>query len=255
MKHSFFRWFFLLLALTALGCLNQASADTVALGSDYLHTEPGTFFDFGPGIGVVPLMGKPIGPADTDTIVHRLADAAVTPGGPGATIPIELVALSLESVAPVNIGGSFFDVFVTLDPSHLGDDTGMMTIQENPAGTGGTFTSFFDVFFEVDFTPVGGGPVVKVFNSLTLSNSDAPWVATVDPRFVQVMGPCGDQEANVHTGCEHLDFFIDGTVREVHPETGAHVVREAEVPEPATFTLLATGVAGLWGLGRKRRQR
>ena len=106
----------LLVAVVTWGCVAKADAASVLLGSDYLTTLPGTFFDF-PGIGVVPLEGRPIGPGNTDTIVQRQEDANLPGMGSSDTIPIEMVALSLQSTAPVNIGGSFFDVFVELTPA------------------------------------------------------------------------------------------------------------------------------------------
>ena len=104
---------FLLIGIAAVGLFSQARADTINLGTDYLQTLSGTFFTF-PGIGTVQCTGNPIGPGNTDTIVQRLANAIVTPGGAGATIPIKLVRLSLESTSPVDIGGTSFSVFVTL---------------------------------------------------------------------------------------------------------------------------------------------
>lgn len=53
------------------GCANGAPC--VALGSDYLQTQPGSNFNFGPGIGVVNFMGLPIGPASTDTIFSEIS--------------------------------------------------------------------------------------------------------------------------------------------------------------------------------------
>src|SRR5437870_1937984 len=266
---------FLLIALAAFVLSIQASADTVNLGTDYLQTLPGTFFNFTlPGLGTVPVpfMGNAIGPGNTDTIVERLANATVTPGGAGDTIPIKLVALSLQSTSPVDVGGTFFNVFVTLDPTKLSKNTGFMTILENAPGTGGTFSSIFTVFFQAKFVPVGGGTGFSVFSSLVLQNGvpgsgvGAAWISTFPPGFVQVTGPCGDQDANVHTGCPagHLDFFPI-LIKEKHPSgAGRHVVRPAcsltepcppIVPEPATLTLFATGMGmtGLLGLRRRRR--
>jgi len=161
---------FLLIALVAFGLSGQARADTINLGTDYLQTLPGTFFDFTLPGGTVPVqfMGNPFGPGNTDTIVERLANAVVTPGGLGATISIKLVALSMVSTAPVDIGGKFYNVFITLDPTKLSKDIGMMTILENAAGTGGTFSSFLMVFFQAKFVPVGGGASFSVFDGLVL---------------------------------------------------------------------------------------
>src|SRR3974390_1931024 len=179
------------------GCANGAPC--VALGSDYLQTQPGSSFNFGTGIGVVNFMGLPIGPGLTDTIGQRQADAFIN-GGP---IPIQLVALSMESTAPVSVGGSFFDVFVTLDPANLGKDVGMMSIMGTLGG--GTFTSFFDVFFDAHFAPVSTGQPFDVFSSITLSNGGSAWSPTPPPNAVIVNGPFGDQNANTHTGL-HSNF-------------------------------------------------
>ena len=72
-----------------------AHADNVALGSDYFQTNPGTFFNFGPTIGIVNFIGSPIGPGMTDTIVQRLNDVVIN-GGSGT---IQITALSLVSTA------------------------------------------------------------------------------------------------------------------------------------------------------------
>ncbi len=103
--------FCLLVLLVLLGSFTTAVAqsETVALGSDYFQTVPGmgngssgTDFNFGNGIGVVDFMGVPMGGSlgNTDTIVQRQADATIN--GPG--IPIQLVALSLQSTGAVNVG-------------------------------------------------------------------------------------------------------------------------------------------------------
>src|SRR2546423_7582379 len=111
-------------------------------------------------------MDKPVGPGTHDPFVERRAIASVPPGGVGDTIPIKLVALSLQSTSPVDVGGTFFNVFVTLDPTKLSKNTGFMTILENAPGTGGTFSSIFTVFFQAKFVPVGGGTGFSVFSSL-----------------------------------------------------------------------------------------
>jgi hypothetical protein len=87
----------LLTVLVMLGSSVSAGAadidptvPSVALGSNYFATQPGTHYNFGGGIGDVSLMGLPIGPSNTNTIIQRKADAVL--GGPA--IPIQMVALS-----------------------------------------------------------------------------------------------------------------------------------------------------------------
>src|SRR5260221_6761218 len=143
---------------------------SVALGSDYFATQPGTHFNFGGGIGDVNLLGLPIGPFNTDTIIQRRADAVLG----GQPIPIQMVALSLKSTAPVSVGGSFFDVFITLDPANLANDTGTMSIAGNTTA-GGTFSSALNVFFQAHFAPTGAGSAFDVFNQVAVTSSGTPW--------------------------------------------------------------------------------
>jgi len=232
------------------GCANGAPC--VALGSDYLQTQPGSSFNFGTGIGVVNFMGLPIGPGLTDTIVQRQADAFIN-GGP---IPIQLVALSMESTAPVSVGGSFFDVFVTLDPANLGKDVGHMSITGTVGG--GTFSSSFDVFFDAHFAPLSTSVVpFDITGNISLSNGGSAWSPTPPPNAVIVTGPFGDQNANTHTGLP--SNFVDFWPCSVAPCTedssvaAHHVVKTAPAPEPSTLLLL--GPAGLGLLWRMRARR
>jgi hypothetical protein len=218
--------------LLMLLCCLQVRADTtqtvptVARGSMYFQTQLGTSFNFGPGIGAVNFIGLPIGPGLTDTIVQRNAGATIN----GVAIPIQITALSLVSTAPVNVGGSFFDVFVTLDPAHLADDIGTAT----GSGTlsGGTFSTSFTESLDVHFAPHGGGTGFDVFLSQVLSNSSASWSPTPPPGAVLVPGPddgsSADQRANLHSGLDSLevDFFPLGALQECGPN-GCHVVATA----------------------------
>jgi hypothetical protein len=149
-----------------------ALADPIAPGFDLFETPAGasqvdlTSF----GIGIVPLQGyrPPVSALfappynspslnDTDTIVQRLAGISPLPVGGSGNVPIQLVALSLQSVAPVNISGNFYDLKVLggslltpSDPSPVGN----MTVNHTLAN-GGTFSSILPVHATLTFTQVG----------------------------------------------------------------------------------------------------
>ena len=260
MHTRFQRWSLLVglvvMVLGASASAQRGCADggpCVALGTDYLQTQPGSNFNFGDGIGVVNFMGLPIGPGGTDTKVQRQANADIN----GGSIPIQIVALSMESTAPVNIGGSFFDVFVTLDPANLGNDIGMMSIMGTLGG--GTFTSFFDVFFDAHFAPVSTGQPFDIFSSITLNNGGSAWSPTPPTDAVIVTGPFGDQFANTHTGLpsNFVDFWPCSVAPCTEDSSGAahHVVSPA-TPEPSTLLLLGpAGLGLLWRLRVRRSAR
>jgi hypothetical protein len=236
---------------------------TIAAGSDFFTTQTGTYFNFGSPIGTVDFKGVPINPSmwgNTDTIVQRLNDPNVTPGGPPVTINTMLTNLSLESSAPVSLGGNAYDVFVTLNPADLALDTGQLQVSLDAAANGGTYSSTLNVYFEAQFTQVGNpSNTFDVPDNVTLSGN-GEWSTTPASGTFLLYGPFGDIGADIHTGLPdgEVDFFpctTPGGGPFVSPciETApgdAHSV-DPTVPEPGSIILLATGLLGLVILRRR----
>jgi hypothetical protein len=248
-----------LIVLAGISC-ETAWAGTVALGWDYLQTVPVTSFDFtalsGGAVGVVDFMGIPVGPGNTDTIIQRLADATINAGsaptGLTATqiallpnaIPLQITELSMESTAPVDIAGNFFDVFVTLDPANLANDTGMMSIYGGT--TGGTFESYLNVYFEAQFhdpsNPALDFDVTPTLPFVLTPIGTATWASTPPSSCIPTTE--GDPADILHhsvcsaTGLvPPQDFYLTGTT-----------------PEPASIWLMAAGLLGIGTFMRRRRR-
>src|SRR5580704_973754 len=143
-----------LVLLCALAIASQTVAravefEGVKAGTDWLVTLPGTFVTF---MGnPVAMTGNPAFAGGPDTIVSRLTDLVVADVvNSQATTATVMNLLALKSVAPVNVGGSFFDIYVDLDPGNV--TNGSLTLTQTVPGEGtpeGTFTSFFDVFYDL----------------------------------------------------------------------------------------------------------
>ncbi len=259
-------------AIGFLGMPGSANAASIGRGSDYLQTPTGfSFFNF-PGIGAVNLQGLPVGPGNTDTIIQRKADCILPGVGSSCTIPIELTLLSMESVNPVNIGGSFFDVDVSLTPAT--QSTGTMTINHdfpdnNTPAPEGTFTSDFTVFFDALFTPIGGGAGFTISDSIRLINNGAEWSHEPPPGTLLVTAPVGNQLANCHANGGPLCAV--GELRDFFPAMASHgkpggnhttVItacppgKRCVIPVPEPSTAAATifvGLGAMFGLRRNRK--
>jgi len=232
--------------------INSAWAlnEQVTAGFDFFKTDPRTFVtlpadSFAPGIPPddlpVPMEGVPIGPGETDTIVERLTGANVDNIGESDTIPIELVALSLRSIDPVDLSPlGIFDMDV-IGGADLGvpQSQGSMTIFRDFVDGG-----FFDATLPVDafltFTEVGNPgntfqvPFFDVFDSSAGSWSHIPrldsctpaasggFFAAVDPQTqakaplfelaafaLHVVVPCQNGNGNGGVGGEY--FTLDST--------------------------------------------
>lgn len=225
----------------ALGAGHAVSADPILPGFDLFATQPGTFANI-PGVGLVMFMGGPpvIPGTNVDTIVERLQGIDPFPVGGSGTISIILRELSLQSVAPVNIGGNFFNVFVTESPQQA---LGSMTVFHT-AVNGGIFTSTLPISALLTFMPVGGGMSFSMNFSTTLT-SNCEWSHTPPPGYPMPPNFPAGRFFPLPQRCIELS------------STGneAHIVSPGQVPEPATLLLLASGLAGLAGVGRKTKFR
>jgi hypothetical protein len=243
--------FVLLCAVGLLVLQLAARADPILPGHDYLTTPPGTAtLDLTPfGGPIVPLESRGIQGTTTDTIVRR---STGLPSGGTGTIDTEIVALSLQSTAPVPLGPSFFDVFVVIDagqtwgvdpaPQPLPPSLGQIDVTSHVDPGGGTFDSFFDVFADIVFTEVGNpsntfhqqAPMVHI----TSTGTSWSHAAAIDPS----MGGFAPAEPIMHTG--------------PHPQTNpAQGPFPQPIPEPGTLVLGLFAALGLGLTAMVRRSR
>ena len=194
------------------------------------------------GLGIESFLGFDVGA--TDTIVRR-REPAYLGGSPASdTIEIELVALSLRSIAPivVTFAGAApnkdFDVVVTLSRSQA--SRGSMVINRTSCAGGDYEASLtvipFFTFTEVDSSP----PVVFTLDGATLDYEanvvtiDRPsWERVPTHDQTTVLGLTGDA-TNLAGAPWFFDFYIFGSAVHVgpHPEVSPWIDGGTGPPPP-----------------------
>lgn len=262
--HSMSKPFFAVMVATAvlIGAAAPSYADTVLAGFDYFHTldDASSNFDFsntplgGFGVGVVDFIGDPFGPFNADTIVERLQDANLPFLGSLDTIDIEMVALSLVSANPIDIGGFGYLIHITEDP--ILASGGTMTIRHELFFSDdlankpeGTYDSFFNLFLDISFTPLDGGPAIPQFDldNIDFASTNTFWTHTHD------LVPALPGATNFLLADFNDPSFPLGLVEEIHPDPlgmGLHRAENIMIPAPGSLALL--GLAGLFARRRRR---
>jgi hypothetical protein len=213
----------------------QAMAGTITPGFNLLFTPNQTATI--PGLGDVIEHGVPLLPGmNTDTIIQRFNGLA---DGQSGIINAQIVGLDLAGTI---VDGPFAgDTFsVGLDPAH--PSLGQLNVT-NPTGpSGGTFTSFFDVFTDIDIFQGSSLIAVVPHEDLMTSLGSTLWQETPVPGYPDdPQYPAG----GFYIGPAGINFTGP------HPHVDSAV---STVPEPASFTMLGIGIASLTGYALRRRK-
>lgn len=95
------------------------------------------------------------GPVQLDLMGSTLERTAPV-GPPSEPIPIEMLAMELRSVAPVQLADSFFDVFFDITPSPPTTcPPSMRSLGMRAPGGNWAVDSFFDITYRIDLSPPG----------------------------------------------------------------------------------------------------
>jgi hypothetical protein len=237
----------------------QAGPIFVEQGSTYLRSQPGQLVTGGVFGGAI-FDPTPIAHG-ANIVITRTEDIEIG-GAPGA---IKLTGVAMHSRAPVVFGGSFFDVFVDLDPAHLADDVGTLTITGNlTGGTASETFTYFARFSLVDAVTHAPGPT-QVIKIDSVSAAPFAWSPNPTPGAVIVTGPdpdggLDDPLVSLRTGLadNEVNFFPSEAFQAIGtgPSGGSTTATlTPNVPEPGSVLLVGLGLAGLRLVRRKGARR
>ena len=167
--------------------------------------------------------------------------------GSESKIDIELVSLSLRSVAPVKIASVFYDAKVKLDPKKRSVGKTKITSHDDRTGQGKFMIDDLNVFLRVHFTPVTGSALALVIESLDvgfLSSSGGSWSHQPEEYYPTIPNlPSG----NFFTQSSTPPFSLGNSIFSLSSLMAARV----SVSLPGSLLLLGTGLL-LIASARKR---
>ena len=209
-----------------------AHASVIGPGFDYFTTPPGgAFVDL--GMGPIPLQGIPLPNMAlglTDTVVARM-DPGPPEGGTGL-IDIELVALHLRSVAPVDFDPSpgllLGDLHITIDSSNR-FFTG---VTPNPDGTG-SGPSLFNLPVLPSPTPIplSIGKMEMIHGGPGPHTGATMRAAFADPTAANATGPLFGAGLGIPGGGVFATFIA--TIPGGDPANPLHVIQQGPAPPVA----------------------
>jgi hypothetical protein len=246
------------IALAALLLAGSLVASAQGAGYDVFQTGSGASIDLSSiNLGVVNLQGVPIqsSTGNADTIMYR---PQAVPSG-GGTITVNLYALFMKSVSPVNFSGHSADVYVTVNasggtiptstlpqPDAVALSSGTATIYPNSQGTGGTFDSSITINADIIFV-TAGAPVTNPANYLGHQAAPAIVVAQTGSSY-STTAPSGYPLGNMAVPMQGLTSTAASTSTATSMPTGGfypkpvhngpHPVVPASNCTPITHSLL-----------------
>lgn len=202
-------------------------------------------FNFGAGC-------EPTG--NTDSIIQRLEEASVGGDGETATIDIELVALSLRSVEPINIlgqGDEYVHARILKDLVSgdylFGSSFGSTMSITFDNMLGGTFTSVLNLI--VDLIGESSGAMGEA--EFVLGQDNALWDR--EPHEGAVIIPRINRFLNGQNSDD--DFWSKGRADHCDGPNKCHSTDPATIPVPASLPLMAGALALVGAIAAKRRRK